>query len=70
MDLIAGEGGYGKVIPEVSDPEEHELTKNFATKISAALDDYIKSMEAVKLKGGLHTAMQVSSLGNLYLQVC
>ena len=27
-------------------------------------------MEAVKLKGGLKAAMKVSSLGNLYLQVC
>lgn len=27
-------------------------------------------MEAVKLKGGLKAAMQVSSLGNGYLQVC
>jgi methionyl-tRNA synthetase len=64
----AGEGGYGKVIPEVGNPEDHELTAGFAAKVSAAVDDYIKSMEAVKLKAGLKAAMQVSSLGNLYLQ--
>lgn len=64
----AGEGGYGKVIPDVGNPEDHELTAGFATKVSAAVDDYIKSMEAVKLKAGLKAAMQVSSLGNLYLQ--
>ncbi|KAG0629078.1 hypothetical protein M758_1G075200 [Ceratodon purpureus] len=64
----AGEGGYGKVIPEVGNPEEHELTQKFATEIGGAVAEYISSMEAVKLKGGLKAAMKVSSLGNLYLQ--
>ena len=69
MDPIAGEGGYGKVIPETGNPEEHELTRKFATEVGAALDEYIKSMEAVKLKGGLKAAMKISSAGNVYLQV-
>lgn len=63
-----GEGGFGKVVPEVGNPEEHELTRNLAIKVKSTVDEYIKSMEAVKLKGGLKAAMQVSSLGNQYLQ--
>lgn len=57
MDLIVGEGGYGKVILEVSDFEEYEFIKNFVIKISVVFDDYIKSMEVVKLKGGLYIVM-------------
>lgn len=70
LDLSAGEGGFGKVVPEVGNPEEHELTRNLAIKVKSTVDEYIKSMEAVKLKGGLKAAMQVSSLGNQYLQAC
>lgn len=59
---------YNRVIPEVTDPDDHELTITFAAKIEVFIDDYLENMEAVKLKAGLEAAMEVSSMGNAYLQ--
>lgn len=70
VEYVCREGGYRKVIPEVGNPEEYELTKKLALKVKGTIDEYIKCMEAVKLKTGLKAAMEVSSHGNLYLQIC
>ena len=68
-DFWTGEGGYSSVVPEAINPEEHELTANFGREVGKAVTEYLEAMEKVKLKAGLRAAMNVSSLGNLYLQV-
>ncbi|CAM6087122.1 unnamed protein product [Calypogeia fissa] len=60
--------GYGGVIPEISGAESHELTATFGSKVGDLVKEYVEAMEKVKLKQGLKTAMNISSLGNLYLQ--
>ena len=57
------------MVPEAIKPEEHELTANFGREVGKAVTEYLEAMEKVKLKAGLRAAMNVSSLGNLYLQV-
>lgn len=57
MDLSVGEGGFGKVVLEVGNLEEYELIRNFVIKVKSIVDEYIKSMEVVKLKGGLKVVM-------------
>ncbi|KAJ0980123.1 hypothetical protein J5N97_008378 [Dioscorea zingiberensis] len=60
--------GYNSIIPEALDPESHLLTKTFAVKVSKYVEQYVESMEKVKLKLGLKIAMSLSSEGNAYLQ--
>lgn len=40
----------------------------FISEINALLAEYIETMDAVKLRSGIHIVMQVSARGNLYLQ--
>lgn len=40
----------------------------FLSDINALLTEYIDTMDAVKIRSGLHIVMQVSARGNLYLQ--
>ncbi|KAL3681854.1 hypothetical protein R1sor_024810 [Riccia sorocarpa] len=63
----AGEG-YGGVVPEAPGAESHELTSALGANVGQLVKEYVEAMEKVKLKQGLRTAMNVSSLGNLYLQ--
>ncbi|KAG6546532.1 hypothetical protein Mapa_012081 [Marchantia paleacea] len=60
--------GYAGVIPEAPGAESHELTITLGAKVGELVKEYVEVMEKVKLKQGLRTAMNVSSLGNLYLQ--
>ncbi|KAF9042651.1 methionyl-tRNA synthetase [Hymenopellis radicata] len=64
---------YDSVIPESGDEpgplspnDEHDA--KFISDVNASLQEYISDMEAVKLRKGLHTVMQISGLGNNYLQ--
>lgn len=64
---------YDSVIPESGDEpgplspnDEHDA--KFIIDVNASLQEYISDMEAVKLRKGLHTVMQISGLGNNYLQ--
>jgi methionyl-tRNA synthetase len=40
----------------------------FLDEVNALLSEYINTMEAVKIRAGLHIVLQVSGRGNLYLQ--
>ncbi|KAH7665474.1 Methionine--tRNA ligase protein [Dioscorea alata] len=60
--------GYDSTIPEVLDADSHLLTKTLAEKVSKHIEQYLDSMEKVKLKEGLKTAMSISGEGNAYLQ--
>ncbi|KAH7660582.1 Methionine--tRNA ligase protein [Dioscorea alata] len=60
--------GYNSIIPDASDPESHLLTKTFAVKVSKYVEQYVETMEKVKLKLGLKIAMSLSNEGNAYLQ--
>eukprot|EP00897_Mesotaenium_endlicherianum_P009520 jgi/Mesen1/8597/ME000005S08567 len=57
----AGEG-FACELPAAAGAEDHQLS------VRDLVVEYVDCMEKVKLKAGLRTAMQVSSLGNLYLQ--
>ncbi|KAG7585349.1 Methionyl/Valyl/Leucyl/Isoleucyl-tRNA synthetase anticodon-binding [Arabidopsis thaliana x Arabidopsis arenosa] len=61
-------GGYGCIIPDATDPESHDYTRSLAEYAGKLVEDYVKAMEKVKLKKGLHTAMLLSNAGNTYLQ--
>lgn len=41
---------------------------SFLTDINALLAEYVETMDAVKLRAGLHLVMQISARGNQYLQ--
>lgn len=64
---------YDGVVPDggdeggpVSPNDEHDA--EFVSDVNSLLQQYIDSLESVKLRQGLHTVMQISSRGNLYLQ--
>ena len=64
---------YDGVLPDGGDIEgplspndEHDA--DFIADVNSLLQQYIDALEAVKLRLGLHIAMQVSSRGNGYLQ--
>ncbi|XP_023006265.1 probable methionine--tRNA ligase [Cucurbita maxima] len=60
--------GYGSIIPDAPDADSHGLTLGLAEKVDKYVDQYVESMEKVKLKQGLKAAMAISSEGNTYLQ--
>ncbi|KAI3962718.1 hypothetical protein MKW92_008916 [Papaver armeniacum] len=60
--------GYGSIIPDAANAESHSLTKVLAEKVGKYVEQYVETMEKVKLKQGLKVAMSISSEGNCYLQ--
>ncbi|KAJ9169772.1 hypothetical protein P3X46_017926 [Hevea brasiliensis] len=60
--------GYEAVIPDAPGADSHALTVALAEKVGNQVDQYVKSMEQVKLKQGLKCAMNISGEGNAYLQ--
>ncbi|KAJ3703440.1 hypothetical protein LUZ61_007145 [Rhynchospora tenuis] len=62
------EYGYDSIIPDAPNVKFHQLTMTLAENVSKLVEQYIDSMEKVKLKQGLKTAMSISSEGNAYLQ--
>jgi len=57
---------YNSTVPEFSYDKKEE--KEFMEKINGLLTNYIEALENVKLRAGLDIAMEVSRLGNGYLQ--
>lgn len=45
-----------------------ELDADFVSDVNGLLNDYIATMDAVKLRSGLQIVMHISARGNLYLQ--
>ncbi|KAF5327039.1 hypothetical protein D9619_004870 [Psilocybe cf. subviscida] len=64
---------YGSVIPESGDapgpysPNDANDTE-FISTVNTLLKEYIDAMDVVKIRLGLHIVMQLSSIGNNYLQ--
>ena len=56
---------YKKVIPE---PKFEDADKKLISEVNILLKDYIESLEACKIRSGLKIVMDISSLGNAYLQ--
>lgn len=56
---------YGKVIP---DPSFEASDNKLIADVNGILREYVKSLEACKLRHGLKLVMDISSLGNAYLQ--
>ena len=64
---------YEGVVPDGGDEggplsPNDEQDAEFISDINSLLQQYIDSLESVKLRQGLHLAMQISSRGNQYLQ--
>ena len=64
---------YSGVLPDGGDQEgplspNDLLDANFIAEVNSLLAQYIDALEAVKIRHGLHVAMQISSRGNQYLQ--
>lgn len=53
-------------VPQLLDNDGEN--EEFVSRINVELNEYMEQMEKVNLKAGLKKAMQISSLGNLYLQ--
>ena len=45
-----------------------ELDADFVSDVNGLLEDYVTTMDAVKLRSGLQLVMHISARGNLYLQ--
>ena len=66
---------YDGVVPDSEDapgpysPNDSDGDGEFFNEINGYLKEYVDAMEYAKLRLGLHTVMQVSARGNLYLQV-
>ena len=56
---------YGKVIPE---PSFEAADIKLISDVNSILREYIKALEACKIRNGLKLVMDISSLGNAYLQ--
>ena len=64
---------YDGKVPDGGDiagalPPEDDQDHAFITEVNTLLTAYIEAMDSVKLRLGLHTVMQISARGNLYLQ--
>lgn len=64
---------YDRIVPDGGDTEgplspNDSADADFVADINGLLQQYIDTMEAVKLRLGLHLVMQISSRGNAYLQ--
>ncbi|RIA87020.1 methionyl-tRNA synthetase [Glomus cerebriforme] len=57
---------YNSIVPEFSYDKNEE--KEFINEINSLLNNYIETLENVKLRAGLEIAMEISRLGNGYLQ--
>jgi len=57
---------YNSTVPEFSYDKNEE--EEFIKKINSLLKSYIETLENVKLRAGLEIAMEISRLGNGYLQ--
>lgn len=57
---------YSGVVPSFSIEDEREQA--LVKSVNAQLSKYINALESVKLRAGLEAAMEISRLGNQYLQ--
>lgn len=60
---------YKKIVPDfTNDEESNKAADEFLKELYENFIEYVKLMEAVKLKEGLHKAMNISSICNKYMQ--
>lgn len=63
------EGSYNKVVPEfTNNTESQDYCMVCLQEVWAEFLEYVKLMEAVKIKDGIHKAMSISSVCNKYMQ--
>jgi len=58
----------GIVPPPIAESDLTDLEKTAIKDVNAALDNYHKELEAIHLKDGLYYVMEVSRIGNKYMQ--
>lgn len=59
---------YEKQIPKISQQDLTQLETDFLKVIDERYKKYLQVLEAVEIKEGLKIAMEISHLGNKYLQ--
>ena len=59
---------YNSVIPDYTKMHSDPIFSNAKEEINALLKQYLEEMEAVNLRAGLSTAMQIAQAGNNFLQ--
>ena len=59
---------YEKQIPKVAQEELTALETEFLKTIDERYKKYLQTLDAVEIKEGLKIAMEISHLGNKYLQ--
>ncbi|CAG8452408.1 4418_t:CDS:2, partial [Acaulospora colombiana] len=64
MKFIASK--YNSVLPSFT--VDHEAEQNLIKNVNSSLENYLEALENVKLRAGLEIAMEISRLGNGYLQ--
>jgi methionyl-tRNA synthetase len=62
---------YGGIIPArpAGESGSQYIDQKFITDVNVALKEYYHSMEAIKICASLRLVMDISRLGNGYLQV-
>lgn len=58
----------GGDLPGIYEPTPDDPDESFISDINALLATYVSLMESLRLREALHTVMQLSARGNLYLQ--
>ena len=56
---------YNSIVPI---PKNTDIDKSMIDSVNVVLKEYTSNLESCKLRNGLRSAMDVSSLGNVYLQ--
>jgi methionyl-tRNA synthetase len=59
---------YEKQVPKVTEENLSALERDFLKIIDEKYKKYVLALEAVEIKEGLKLAMEISHLGNKYLQ--
>lgn len=59
---------YNGVVPEFDTTSSHETDVQFLKDVNALLTTYVEDLEDVHIRSGVRTALEISSVGNAYLQ--
>lgn len=59
---------FGKIVPESSESGQ-EAVSELGRELVDKTNEYINKMENIQIRSALFTAMEISSIGNKFLQV-
>eukprot|EP00884_Botryococcus_braunii_P016798 jgi/Botrbrau1/3801/Bobra.0183s0033.1 len=59
---------YGGIVPAVVEGEGAQHVKELTEKVAPLLDRFLEAMEAIRIREGARTLLDISAIGNKYLQ--